>query len=116
MSSSSTESHPASETAVVEFMASGQKLTIAYTIGAEWRMGTLDRPFVLADFHVKRRAYACLIAWIWACLQGKSSALYSSPEDVAAIIRKDEDVAAAFEAFIRAYKLANEQAEKNGRG
>ena len=57
---------------------------IAFTQLACYRMGTLEpRPFTLGDLTDRRRSYAALVAWLWACLTAEHHGVFPSPESLA---------------------------------
>lgn len=90
--------------------------TIAYNNRAEFRMGSLDRPFVFSDLRVKRRSWAALVAWVWACLSEKDAAELVSPEQVAELVRDPETVAHVFEKLLETYLAGTSDEAKNGEG
>lgn len=89
---------------------------IVYDNRAEFRMGSLDRPFVFADLRVKRRSWAALVAWIWACLSEKDAADFPSPESLATVLRDPEIVTEALNRLVETYLAGNSEETKNGVG
>lgn len=89
---------------------------IVYDNRAEFRMGSLDRPFVFADLRVKRRSWAALVAWIWACLSEKDAADFPSPESLAGLLREPATVEEALGKLIETYVAGNSEESKNGVG
>lgn len=93
-----------------------QERTITYNERAEFRMGSLDRPFTVADLRVRRRSWAALVAWTWACLSEQDAADFPSPESLAPHLRDEAKLKAAFEAFLDSYIAGQEPAAKNAAG
>ncbi|MBK8477797.1 MAG: hypothetical protein IPL39_16275 [Opitutaceae bacterium] len=93
-----------------------QERTITYNERAEFRMGSLDRPFTVADLRARRRSWAALVAWTWACLSEQDAADFASPESLAPHIQGEATVKAVFEAFLDCYIAGQEPASKNAAG
>lgn len=51
---------------------------------AEYKMGSLDRPFSVTDLNKPKKRKAALIAWVWACLYEPHP--FEDPEQLAKII------------------------------
>jgi len=81
---------------------------------ARYRLGTAPTPFSYADLSDKRRAYAALCAWIWACLVPEDARDFASPENVATFIGT-ENQGAVTDALVKAIEAAA-ASEKNGHG
>ena len=93
-----------------------EERTIIYDNRAEFRMGSLDRPFSISDLRSKRRSWAALVAWIWACLSENDAADFQSPESLAVHLQSKEVIAKAFEAFVETYSAAQAPEGKNAEG
>ena len=87
--------------------------TIVYDNRAEFRMGSLDRPFELSDLRTRRKAWAALVAWVWACLSEADAPDFPSPEKVAPFLETPEAVNAAFEALVQTHTAAQPDQPKN---
>lgn len=87
--------------------------TIVYDNRAEFRMGSLDRPFDLRDLRNRKKAWAALVAWIWACLSEADAADFPAPERVAVYLEGEEMVSAAFDALLQTYNAAQPDQPKN---
>lgn len=80
----------------------GVERTFAYSNGALYRVGSLDRPPTIADLATSGRSYSAAVAWLWACIHDKKErARFQSPEDLAEVI-KLEEVGPAVDALISA--------------
>lgn len=90
--------------------------TIVYSNRAEYRMGSLDRPFDLADLRSRKKAWAALVAWVWSCLSEADALDFPSPEQVAPFLETKEQVSAAFDAFLQTYNSAQPEQSKNVSG
>lgn len=90
--------------------------TIAFDNRAEFRMGSLDRPFTVSDLSNKRRSWAALVAWTWACLAEDDSADFPTPESLAAAMQDEASIKAAFAAFVETYTASLPPASKNDAG
>lgn len=90
--------------------------TITYDNRAEFRMGSLDRPFTVGDLSNKRRSWAALVAWTWACICDDDAAEFPTPESLADSMKEPEVLRRAIEAFAETYKAANLPASKNAAG
>lgn len=90
---------------------------IIYDRRAEYRMGTLDKPFNVHDLRRNRRAYAALVAWLWACLSERDALDFPSPEHLAPHVGV-ANLDAAFIAFIETWNagqpLDSGDKSKNG--
>lgn len=92
-----------------------QPCSLAFTQLARYRMGTVEpRPFTLHDLSDRRRSYAALVAWLWACLTPEHHAAYPTPEALVPQITP-ERAAAAMQALGAAVAAAHPP-EKNGDG
>lgn len=94
----------------------GQERTITYDNRAEFRMGSLDRPFSVADLRARRRSWAALVAWVWACLSESDAVDFPSPEALAPHLRRDDAVDLASKAFIETYLSAIPPNSKKAEG
>ena len=90
--------------------------TIVYDERAEFRMGSLERPFTVSDLSNRRRSWAALVAWIWSCLSEEDSADFPSPESLATAMQDEVVIGAAFSAFVATYTAAQPPASKNSAG
>lgn len=90
--------------------------TITYDTRAEFRMGSLDRPFSVSDLNNKRRSWAALVAWTWACLAEQDSADFPTPESLATAMQDEAVIKDAFAAFVETYAAAQPSASKNTAG
>lgn len=90
--------------------------TITYNNRAEYRMGSLDRPFEVNDLRKGRKRWAALVAWTWACLVEKDTLDFPSPEDLAPHMETQETITKAFEAFIISFNAAQSTEAKNSQG
>lgn len=79
--------------------------TLVYDKRAEYRMGTLDRPFVIQDLNRTRRSFAALVAWVWACLSEKDALSFPSPEILASLI-DESNVDVIFAGFVETWTAA----------
>lgn len=93
-----------------------QDRTITYDNRAEFRMGSLERPFTVHDLRNKRRSWAALVAWVWACLVDSDAIDFPSPESLAPHLQDKDIVAKAFEAFLETYLAAQPDPAKNAGG
>lgn len=93
-----------------------EERTITYDTRAEFRMGSLERPFAVSDLRIKRRSWAALVAWIWACLSERDSADFPSPESLAPHLQTQDAIGKAFEAFLETYTAAQTPEGKNAEG
>lgn len=93
-----------------------EERTITYDTRAEFRMGSLERPFAVSDLRVKRRSWAALVAWIWVCLSERDAADFPSPESLAPHLQSKEAISKAFEAFLETYTAAQPPESKNAEG
>lgn len=91
-------------------------LTLVYNNRAEFRMGSLDRPFTVQDLRVKKKAWAALVAWVWACLSEKDAQEFSSPEQVAPLLEEDKIIGEAFARFLETFNGASVPEPKNASG
>jgi len=90
--------------------------TITYDNRAAFRMGSLDRPFTIGDLRSKRRSWAALVAWTWACLADEDAADFPTPESLAPAMEDGAVIAAAFSAFVETYTAALPPSAKNSAG
>lgn len=90
--------------------------SITYDNRADYRMGSLDRPFTLQDLRNKKRSWAALVAWIWACLDEKDAQDFASPEAVSYFLQDANSVGACFEAFLDTYNAGSVEPPKNAEG
>lgn len=104
-----------SQAKVVTVMLDAER-TIRYDNRAEFRMGSLERPFSVLDLRNKRRSWAALVAWVWACLSERDAVDFASPEAMAAVMRDEKVVDAAFTGFIETYSAAVPSASKKAEG
>ncbi|MEN6534174.1 MAG: hypothetical protein ABFD89_10965 [Bryobacteraceae bacterium] len=93
-----------------------EERTVTFDNRAEFRMGSLDRPFSIQDLRNKRRSWAALVAWIWACLSEHDAADFPSPESLAVHLQTKEAIGKAFEAFVDTYTAAQAPESKNAEG
>lgn len=87
--------------------------TLIYNNRAEYRMGTLERPFAVQDLRVKRRAWAALVAWVWACLSERDALDLTTPEAVALLLDKPETINDALGKFLDTYNAGQVTESKN---
>lgn len=87
---------------------------IAYTMRAQYRMATLERPFAFSDLNKRSRSLGALVAWLWACLTPEHAAAYQTPEDLADAVEKS-NVKDLLAALMRAVEQSV-PSEKNGDG
>lgn len=90
--------------------------TVTFDNRAEFRMGSLDRPFTVSDLNNKRRSWAALVAWTWACLSEEDAADFPTPESLAPAIQDEAAIKSAFAAFVETYTAALPPASKNAAG
>lgn len=90
--------------------------TITYDNRAEFRMGSLDRPFTVGDLSNKRRSWAALVAWTWACLCDDDAAEFPTPESLAAAMQDPEVIRRVLGAFVETYTAATPPPSKNAAG
>ena len=90
--------------------------TVTYDQRAEFRMGSLDRPFTVSDLNNKRRSWAALVAWTWACLSEEDAADFPTPESLASAMQDEVSIKAAFAAFVETWEAALPPASKNSAG
>ena len=91
--------------------------TICYNKRAEYRMGTLDKPFDVFDFQKTRRSYAALVAWLWASLSERDALDFPTPEALAPHVN-EENLHKCFVAFVETWSAVQpappESKRKNG--
>lgn len=90
--------------------------TITYDNRADFRMGSLERPFSVHDLNHKRRGWAALVAWVWACLSERDTVDFPSPESLAPHLKDPDIVAKAIDAFLETYLAAQPDPAKNAGG
>lgn len=90
--------------------------TIIYNNRAEYRMGSLDRPFTIDDLRKGRKRWAALVAWVWACLSERDALDLGTPDEVAPLLGDAAVIGKAFEAFVSTYAAAQPSDAKNGQG
>lgn len=90
--------------------------SMTYDTRAEFRMGSLDRPFGVGDLSNRRRSWAALVAWTWACLCDDDAAEFQTPESLAAVMQSPDAIKSAFAAFIETYTAALPPSAKNSDG
>lgn len=86
--------------------------TLIYDQRAEYRMGTLERPFEVRDLHVRKKSWAALVAWTWACLSERDALDFPSPEKLAPLIKTEKAVDDVFEKFVDTWKAAQDDEKK----
>jgi hypothetical protein len=89
---------------------------LVYDTRAEYRMGSLERPFVVQDFRIKKRAWAALVAWVWACLSEKDERHFPTPESVAPFLKTQSAVDDAMKAFFETWDAGQEPEEDSPKG
>lgn len=87
--------------------------TITYDNRAEFRMGSLERPFSVQDLRSKRKAWAALVAWIWSCLSERDAQDFLTPESLAHLLETETAIKVAFEKFLETYNGAQLDDSKN---
>lgn len=90
--------------------------SITYDNRADFRMGSLDRPFTLADLRIRKRSWAALVAWVWACLDPRDAQDFAAPEDLSYLIKDEATLAVAFAAFLETYNAGSDDPPKNDKG
>lgn len=87
---------------------------LEFTGLARYRLGSLERTFDFDDLKDRRRGFAALVAWVWACLVPEDAKAFPTPEALAPhiTIANQADV---MQALFKAIAAAGEN-EKNGRG
>lgn len=97
---------PASSLTVTLPLSKDVEVQLTYDNRAEYRMGSLDRPFAVRDLQNKKRAWASLVAWTWACLSKKDALRFTSPEDLTDIFADEAVVDQAYVKFIETWDHA----------
>jgi hypothetical protein len=85
--------------------------SLCFNNRAEYRMQTLERPFLIPDLMNKKHSFAALVAWVWASLVEKDARDFKSPEDLA-LVMSEHNLDAAFNAFIVTWESATPVEEK----
>jgi hypothetical protein len=95
----------------------GEEIDFEFGPRAFYRMGTLDRPFELADCTAPMRAYAASVAWLWACLDQQDAPNFEEPEDLARVIPLERalECTKALIAAIAEYNSSRQAGAKAGR-
>lgn len=90
--------------------------TVTFDTRAEFRMGSLERPFAVCDLNNRRRAWAALVAWTWACLVDQDASDFPTPEALAPHLKEPAAIDSAFAAFLETYSAAQPSDSKNTAG
>jgi hypothetical protein len=80
--------------------------TLTFDNRAEFRMGSLDRPFAISDLNNRKRSWAAVVAWTWACLSKKDARDFKEPEDLVDILQDADKALAVAKAIIESWEAA----------